>query len=107
MSKFNKKKLLGNLCFLLSSSMRGKNFISIQDVLIFGEPFEVQWLNLSSPNYNLMAATLGQGLISPSSNVNCWVRFPFKSNYCGKIFMSIQVVLNVWEPFELQNSDIF
>jgi len=27
--------------------------------------------------------------------------------YCSKIFMSILVVLNVWEQFEVQNLDIF
>jgi len=32
---------------------------------------------------------------------------PFEVCYCGKIFMSIQVVLNVWEQFEVQNPDIF
>jgi len=30
-----------------------------------------------------------------------------KSTYCVKIFMPIQVVLNVWEQFEVQNSVIF
>jgi len=38
---------------------------------------------------------------------NCWVLFPLQSSYCGKIFMSIQVVLNVWKQFEVQNLDIF
>jgi len=33
--------------------------------------------------------------------------FPLKSSYCGKIFMSIQVVLNAWEQFEVQNLHIF
>jgi len=33
--------------------------------------------------------------------------FSLKSSYCGKIFMSIQVVLNVWEQFKVQNLDIF
>jgi len=37
----------------------------------------------------------------------CWVLFPLKSIYWGKIFMSIQVVLNVWEQFQVQNPDIF
>ena len=40
-------------------------------------------------------------------NKNCWVLFPIKPSYCGEIFMSIQVVLNVWEHFEVQNPDIF
>jgi len=40
-------------------------------------------------------------------NKICWVFFPLKSSYCGKIFMSIQVVLNVWEQFEVQNPGIF
>jgi len=30
-----------------------------------------------------------------------WFIFPFKSSYCGNIFMSIQVVLNIWEQFEV------
>jgi len=33
--------------------------------------------------------------------------FPLNSSYCGKNFMSIQVVLNVWEQFKVQNLDIF
>jgi len=33
--------------------------------------------------------------------------FPLKSSYFDKIFMSIQVVLNVWEQLEVQNPDIF
>jgi len=37
----------------------------------------------------------------------CWVVFPLKSSYCGIIFSSIQVVLNVWEQFEVQNPNIF
>jgi len=32
--------------------------------------------------------------------------FPLKSSYCGKIFISIQLALNVWEQFEVQNPDI-
>jgi len=40
-------------------------------------------------------------------NKICWVLFPIKSTYCSKIFMSIQVVLNAWEQFEVQNLDIF
>jgi len=40
-------------------------------------------------------------------NKMCWDLFPLKSCYCGKIFMSIQVVLNVWEQFKVQHLDIF
>ncbi len=40
-------------------------------------------------------------------NQICWVLFPLRSSYCGKIFMPIQVVLNAWEQFEVQNPDIF
>jgi len=36
-----------------------------------------------------------------------WILFPLKSSYCGKNFVSIQVVLNVWEQFEVQNPHIF
>jgi len=36
-----------------------------------------------------------------------WLLFFIKSTYCGKIFMSIEVVLNAWEQFEVQNPDIF
>jgi len=36
----------------------------------------------------------------------CWVLFN-KFSYCAEIFMSIQVVLNVWEEFEVQNPNIF
>jgi len=36
-----------------------------------------------------------------------WIFFPFKPTYCGKIFMSIWVVLNFWEQFEVQNPHIF
>jgi len=39
-------------------------------------------------------------------NIKRLVMFPLKSNYCDKIFKSIQVVLNVWEQFEVQNPDI-
>jgi len=39
-------------------------------------------------------------------NQICWVLFPMKSTYCGKIFMSIQVVLNAWNQFEVLNLDI-
>jgi len=37
----------------------------------------------------------------------CWVLFSLWSNYCGKIFISIQAVLNVWEQFKVQNPEIF
>jgi len=40
-------------------------------------------------------------------NQICWVLVPLKSCYCGKIFMSIQVVLNVWEEFKVQHPHIF
>jgi len=40
-------------------------------------------------------------------NKICWVSPPLKSSYCRKIFMSIQVVLNSWEQFEVQNPHIF
>jgi len=40
-------------------------------------------------------------------NKTCWVWFPLKSSYCGKIFMSTQVVLNAWEQFEVKNPHIF
>jgi len=40
-------------------------------------------------------------------NQICWVLFSLESSYYGKIFMSIQVVLNVWEQFEVQNPHIF
>jgi len=40
-------------------------------------------------------------------NQICWVLFFLKSNYCGKFFMSIQVFLNVWEQFKVQNPHIF
>jgi len=33
--------------------------------------------------------------------------FFWKSTYFGKIFRPIQVVLNVWEQFEVQNPNIF
>jgi len=37
----------------------------------------------------------------------CEVLFSLKSSYYGKIFMSSQVVLNVWEQFKVQNPYIF
>ena len=40
-------------------------------------------------------------------NKICWILFPIKCTYCGKIFMSIQVVSNAWQQFEVQNTDIF
>jgi len=40
-------------------------------------------------------------------NKICWIFFPIKSTYCGKIFKSIQVFLNAWEQFEVQNPNIF
>jgi len=40
-------------------------------------------------------------------NKICCAVFPLKSSYCGEIFMSIRVVLNFWEQFEVQNPDIF
>ena len=40
-------------------------------------------------------------------NKNYWVRFPLKSSCYSKIFMSIQIVGNVWESFEVLNLDIF
>ena len=43
----------------------------------------------------------GLYLLHPKSvfNKTCWVEFPLKSSYHGKIFMSIHVVMNVWESF--------
>jgi len=40
-------------------------------------------------------------------NKICWIMFPLKSSYCSKISMSIQVVLNAWEQFKVQNPNIF
>jgi len=40
-------------------------------------------------------------------NKICWIMFHLKSSYCGKNSMSIQVVLNVWEQFKIQNPNIF
>jgi len=36
-----------------------------------------------------------------------WVMFPLKSSYCGKFFMSIQDVLNIWEKFKGSKSRHF
>jgi len=40
-------------------------------------------------------------------NIIWWVFPLLKSSYCGKNFISIQVILNVWEQFEVQNPHIF
>jgi len=36
-----------------------------------------------------------------------WVLLPLKSGFYGKIFMSIQAAMNVWEQFEVQNPNSF
>jgi len=40
-------------------------------------------------------------------NKICSILFPLRSSYCGKNFILVQVVLNVWEQFEVQNPNIF
>jgi len=40
-------------------------------------------------------------------NNKFWFIIPLKSSCCGKILLSIQVVLNVWKQFEVQNLNIF
>jgi len=40
-------------------------------------------------------------------NIIYWITFSIQYSFCGKIFMSIQVVLNIWEQFKVQNPDIF
>jgi len=39
-------------------------------------------------------------------NKICCIMFPLKFSYCNENFMSIRVVLNVWEQFKVQNADI-
>jgi len=76
---------------------------------MFWETTEVHMFNLSSPNCIWWLQLWG--LVSFSSNFcfqqNLLGYISLKFNYCGKIFMSIQIVLNVWEQFEFPNLDIF
>jgi len=41
------------------------------------------------------------------SNKLRWVKVPLKPSSYGKFFMPIQSVLYVWEPFDIQNPNIF
>jgi len=96
--------------YALSSSLCGKISRSIQGVLIFWNPFKVHDFNWSSPKCILMLATLEAciSLIHCLFSIKiCQITFPMKPSYCNKIFMSIQVVLNVWDQFKVQNPNIF
>jgi len=64
---------------------------------------------MSLPNYILITATLEACifLIKFSFKIFFWFFFPLRYSYCSIIFMSIQVVLNVWEQYIVQNPQIF
>jgi len=73
--------------------------------LFFWKPFKFHRFNLNSPHCILMVVTLGACIffIKCSFSIKfCWVLFSLKSSYCDKIFMSIQVVLNVWSNLKFK-----
>jgi len=94
--------------FVFSSfSFHNKIFISIQDVLIFWVPFKVHGFNFVHQIACILTVATSRSCIS---FIQClfsikiyWVRFPVKSSFYGRISISIQVILNVWELVEVQN----
>jgi len=99
--------------FALSSSLCGKNFRSIKDILIFRKSFKDHRFNLSSlewlPKYILMAATSRICI----SLIKCLFSIKFDglcflwSLVIVVNFMLTEVVWNVWKQFKVQNLNVF
>ncbi len=111
-----------NFCILFPNSIKlvGKFFLSLLvSVIKFSDQSKLYWFFGSRSKFRSSiwvhqtafdGCNFGGFYLLHSKfvfNKICWVMFPLKSSYCGKIFMSIQVVLNVREQFKVLNSDIF
>jgi len=90
-SKFN--KTCWKICAMLFNFC-GAIFKLIQDKKSFRMPFKVHMFNLSWPNYILMPTTSRTCIFFIQCSISikiCWIMFPLKSSYCGKIYRLIQV----------------